>query len=452
MKAMNIIKAYYDRILDIFMEEYGDIIRSAQPGHCMKVTGFPMEVLHNLYGRLKQIKTDTQVYILSEEPNHTGNVYITPTKLIELRNDLTISILALIPVNSSTTAEDSYGNATFQNLGISEFDNIMYGKLQEEVKAFSAVKNILSYADKALKVTLQDKINYLLYVTLSESKEQAIGNGLYLLGMMPDNSIVSKKEYIAQFLSKNDDCTIVISDYSQAIADRISSLPVKADTIQGEVAKFLHENISIANRKGLCEKIYASYPNLNFSNWYGHLTNIIDLGMLHVTKVDLLGNNFKVEEGDLRLKMDSKKGAKVKLRIYFTPKPNAYEQLKRVRISLMNGDGFYKETDVVIKKVTANNKEYRDIAFTLDNSFNAGTYFFHVFAEDNDGTELNIKDMFRDEAVQAAWEKEENKSFGLSKEDFQQQNRRLLTSDSDTFFLKVIDDGTKRMQKRQEPE
>lgn len=436
---MNIINAYYDRILDIFIEVYGKIIENAQPGHCMKATGFSLEVLRDLYGRLGFLNTKTQFFILSEDPEHTGNEYITPTKLIELRNDLTISILVLIPVNSSTSAEDSYGNATFQELSITDFDRILFNKLHDEVASHTAVKTILTYAERALNATMQAKINYLLYVTLSGCTDEAIGNGMYMLGMLPDSSIVSKKEYIPQYLSKNDDCTVVLSDYSQAIADRISALPVKAGSIQPKAAKFLRDNVSIVNRNNLCEKVFTSYPELNFSNWYNHLVNVIDLGILHVTKVELSGKALSIEDEDLMMKMDARKGAKVKLRIFFSPKPNAYEQLKKVKIAIMNGDGFYKETDVITKKVTENTKEYRDVTFTLDNSFNSGTYFFHVYAEDNDGTELNVKDKFREEAVQAAWEEEEKKDFGLSKEDFQQQQRRLLTSDSDTFFLKVID-------------
>lgn len=436
---MNIINAYYDRILDIFIEVYGNNIENAKPGHCMKVTGFSIEVLRDLYSRLGHLNTKTQFFILSEDSEHTGNEYITPTKLIELRNDLTISILVLIPVNSSTSAEDSYGNATFQELSITEFDRILFDKLHDEVASHSAVKTILTYAERELNATMQAKINYLLYVTLNGCSDEAIGNGMYMLGMLPDSTIVSQKEYIPQYLSKNDDCTVVLSDYSQAIADRISALPVKAGSIQPKAAKFLRDNVSIVNRNDLCEKVFTNYPELNFSNWYANLVNIIDLGILHVTKVELSGKALSIKGEDLIMKMDPRKGAKVKLRIFFSPKPNAYVQLKKVKIAIMNGDGFYKETDVITKKVTENTKEYRDVTFTLDNSFNSGTYFFHVYAEDNDGTELNIKDKFRDEAVQAAWEAEEKKGFGLRKEDFQQQQRRLLTSDSDTFFLKAID-------------
>ena len=145
---MNIINAYYDHILHIFMEVYGENIKNAQPGNCMKVTGFSMDVLRDLYGRLSLLNTSTQFYILTEDENLTGHEYITPTKLIELRNDLTISILVLIPVNSFTSAEDSYGNATFRDLSISDFDERLFSKLEAQLADKAAVKNALNYADK----------------------------------------------------------------------------------------------------------------------------------------------------------------------------------------------------------------------------------------------------------------------------------------------------------------
>ena len=70
---MNIINAYYDHILNIFMEVYGESIKNAQPGNCMKVTGFSMEVLRDLYGRLSLLDTSTQFYILTENEDLTGH-------------------------------------------------------------------------------------------------------------------------------------------------------------------------------------------------------------------------------------------------------------------------------------------------------------------------------------------------------------------------------------------
>lgn len=433
---MDIIKAYYDHILDIFMEVYGDTIESASPGHCMKVTGLSLDVLKDLYCRLCVLDTKTQIYILTEDEEETGHEYITPTKLIEMRNDLTIPLLVLIPVNSFTSAEDSYGNATFRELSINDFDARLFFKLQDQLSGLKGVKQILQFADRALNLTVQDKVRYLLYITLNGSTDEAVGNGLYLLGLIPDSEIVSKGDYIPQFLSKNDECQSILSDYSISIADKIGSLPIKPGTIQDDVAKLLRDQNGVENRKDLCAKILNEYPELNFSKWYAHLKNIVALGELHITKVDIIRKGTD----RLILKVDQKKGAKVKLRIFFSPKPSAYEQLKKVKVLMMNGDGYYEETELCTKKVSENAKEYRDISFTITDQFVNGTYFFHVCALDEDGTILNINDHFQDEATQKLWEIEKEKGGGaLSKEDFQQLHRKLLTSDSEDFFLEIKD-------------
>ena len=434
---MDIIKAYYDHILDIFMEVYGNTIKEASPGHCMKVTGLTMDVLRDLYSRLCILETKTQIYILTEDEDLTGHEYISPTKLIELRNDLTIPLLVLIPVNSFTSAEDSYGNATFRELNINDFDIRLLRKLEERLSTIKELKQVLTFADKALNVTVQDKVRYLLFISMSYNVEEAVGNGLYLLGLIPDNAIITKGDYIPQFLSKNDDCISILSDYSISLADKIGNLPIKAGTIQDDIAQLLRSQSGVVERKTLCEKIIRDYPELNFSKWYNHLKSIVTLGELHITKVDI------IRKGDDRLilKIDPKKGAKVKLRIFFSPKPSAYEQLKKVKVLMMNGDGYYEETEICTKKVSENAKDYRDISFTINDQFVNGTYFFHVCAIDDDGTVLNINDHFQDEATQKLWEEEKKKDGGgMSKEEFQQTYRKLLTSDSEDFFLELKTD------------
>lgn len=447
---MDIINAYYDHIIDIFLEVYGDTIKYASPGHCMKVTGLSMDVLRSLYKRLSDLETNTQMYILTEDEELEGPEYISPSKLIELRNDLTISILVMIPVNSFTSAEDSYGNATFQELSITDFDLRLFRRLEDQLSSIKALKQILQFADRALNITIQDKVRYLLYVILNRNTDEAVGNGLFLLGLIPDSVIVSKNEYIPQFLSKNDECLSILSDYSISIADKIGSLPIKAGTLQDDVAKMLREQSDVDNRKSICERILVDYPQLNFSNWYDQLKSIVTLGELHITKVDI------VRKGTDRLilKVDQKKGTKVKLRVFFSPKPSAYEQLKKVKVLMMNGDGYYEETELCTKKVSENAKDYRDISFPITDQFVNGTYFFHVCAIDEDGTVLNINDHFQDEATQKLWEKEKEKGAdALTKEEFQQLHRKLLTSDSEDFFLEIkegpdddTDDAVTRMK------
>lgn len=433
---MDLRKEYYSRMLDMFMSRYSSVIENAPEGHCMKVTGFPLEVLTELRQRTLARSTNADCFILSE--TLSGEDYITPTKLIELRNDLTKPILILIPVNSNTSAEDSYGNATFQDLSVKSLDEMLYKSLLEEIGTNKTISMVLLYVGKNLNVTINDKINYLLYVLLNGKTDEAIGNGIFYLGLIPDSTLTNKKDYTQTFLMKNDDCISIMSDFSSTIADRIVELPIKPNTLQKEVAGFLKANSQYNTRVGLCQQI-LEYPSLNFSQWEKVLTNILELGKLHVTMVELGGKALTEKEGDTEIVVDPTKGAKVKLRIHFSPKPSKYEELKKVRIALMNGDGFYKEVDLLTKKVSENKQGHRDIQITIPSgAFDNGSYFFHVFAEDENGTVLNTKDEFKIESVQQEWLKEEENG-GLSKEEFQQRYRVLLTSDSNTFFLRNKD-------------
>lgn len=433
---MDLRKEYYSRMLDRFMSKYGNIIDNATDGHCMKVTGFPLEVLTDLRYKITSRSTNAECYILSE--TLIGADYITPTKLIELRNDLTKPILILIPVNSNTSAEDSYGNATFQDLSVKTLDEMVLKSLLEEIGGNKTVGYVLNYVDKNLNVTVNDKINYLLYILLSGKTDEAIGNGIFYLGLIPDSTLTQKKEYTQTFLMKNDDCISIMSDFSSTIADRVVEIPIKPNTLQKEVAAFLKSNSQIKTRIELCHQI-LEYPGLNFSQWEKVLTNVLELGKLHITNVELSGKAYSEKEGDAEVMVDSK-GAKVKLRIHFSPKPSKYEALKKVRIALMNGDGFYKEVDLLTKKVSENKQGHRDIQITIPyEGFDNGTYFFHVYAEDENGTVLNTKDEFKIESIQEEWLKEESEENGMSKDEFQQRRRALLTSDSNTFFLKNKD-------------
>lgn len=437
---MDLRKEYYTRMLDTFMKSYGNIIENAPEGHCMKVTGFPSDVLPNLRAKVMETTSKADCFILSEEK--TGAEFITPTKLIELRNDLSKPILVLIPVNSNTAAEDSYGNATFQDLNVKELDGRLLASLIKEAEGNHTVKTALNYADKNLNVSTSNKINYLLYVSLNGFNKSAIGNGIFHLGLIPDEKLAIRGEYAQHFLAKNDDCITVMSEFSATIADRVVELPIKNNSLQQEVAEFLKKNILINSRQKLCEAILDCSP-LNFANWDKALTDVLELGKIHVTDVVVSGQAYSDADGDPTVTVDSKRGAKIKLRVYFSPKPSQYEQLKKVKIALMNGDGFYKEHDLLTKKVTENDRAYRDITLTINHGeYNNGTYFFHVYAEDENGTELNTKDEFRDEEIQRLWEKEESSDGAMTKEDFSQKNRALLTSDSLPFYLLNKDSET----------
>ena len=129
---MDSIKSlYYERFVQHVVESYSSKLKQAKPGHCMKITGLALKELRILLPMLRPINPDLAVYILSESVK--GEEFIHATKLIELRNDPTKAVLILVPSNSRTSAEDSYGDATFQNLSVAELQGSFFSQLFNDI-------------------------------------------------------------------------------------------------------------------------------------------------------------------------------------------------------------------------------------------------------------------------------------------------------------------------------
>ena len=434
---MNTTQLYYTRILDTFIEEYENQLTQVKEGHCMKVVGLPLDVLENLYDRLKALNLSLQIFILSE--TNEGERYISATKLIELRNDLSLSILVLIPVNVSTAAEDSYGNATFKELSIAHLNQRLLNKLMSEVQNNDIIREILGFTKEGF--SQQKILDYLLYVIENDQSKEAIGKGLFILGLLPDADIAKDNTLVRRRLSINNESVTQMVDYSKQINDRIDALPLLPNTLQRELAMFLQMEKKVNSRTELCEAVANHYTDIDFSKWNDCIKGIdvTSLGNLTVSSVELYSKSFGNDlEGDLTLPIQSNKPAKIKVRVFFSPKPRAFPDLKRVRIAIYNVDGMYCEYDrLKTANVTDNARDYRDVTVTIKpNDFNSGRYFFHIFAEDENGTVLNQKDGFKDDAWLDKWNEVKEQ---MTKDEFVERNRAFLTSDSETFFLQTVD-------------
>ena len=93
----NLTSIYYEQFLSLILEEYNDEFSNAKAGHCMKITGLAVSELKELYNKINAGYSNLTTYILSDEEK--GEMFISATKLIELRNDLTFPLLILIPSN-----------------------------------------------------------------------------------------------------------------------------------------------------------------------------------------------------------------------------------------------------------------------------------------------------------------------------------------------------------------
>ncbi|MBL7968429.1 MAG: ATP-binding protein [Prolixibacteraceae bacterium] len=430
---MELSQLYYQLLLSLILDEYKDEFINAKPGHCMKITGLALRELQPLCAAVRALPGDLQTYILSDEIK--GDEYISANKLIEFRNDDSLPLLILIPSNSRTSTEDSYGNATFKNLFIEHLDNKLFENLKAEIptNARATIMEIFDYLRIQGLRTIQ-YLQYLLYVKSLHWSDAAIGNGLAYLTMIPDEKITKEYAHIRQRLLYNLKCVDILGDFAHPVPDRIRELPLTPNSLQKEITAFLRTENSLKNKSEICQAILQSYPDLNFGNW--KVPDFETIHNLHVFVDRITSKDMRVSEGDLTLTIPREKSSKLKIRISTKPSPKDFKDLKNFRIVLMAIDGWYPVTDVKKTKITENARNYREVTMDFSEAmFEEGSYFLRVFAEDENGGILNTQDDFISEEWTERWKAEQKQNPELTRDQFSEANRIKYTSDSEDFYL-----------------
>ena len=447
---------YYERFLPFLVESYSKSIKAAKPGHCMKVTGLALSELRTLIPMLRPLNSAVSVFILSED--ETGPDFIRASKLIEMRNDPEATILVLIPANSRTSAEDSYGDATFKNLSAAElkvdFLNYLIYEIPEEKKAsWDSVWQVL----QQYVVPSMQLVNYLLFVDSEHYADEAWGNGLFLLGMLPDSKLVHPDTNMRRNLALNKEkCADVLCDYSIAPADRVAQLPIKAQTIQKEILNLLTAQDIVNERFALCEEIYSNHPDLNFALWplldkfKGDIKEVVVYAEI-VPGKDPKKELVTDDQGNYILSLHSGKKSKVSFRVTFNPSPKENLDIAYFEVYLVALDGF-SEVGVLKKVKLSNRSASRKLSVNFEkDKFENGEYLIRVHAFDADGIILDTANPFKEPAVQEQWKQASKENPNLTPEQFRLENMVLFcnetapfTIDNDGEEIEVVDAVDKR--------
>ena len=95
-------------------------LKAREPGHCMSVLDLDEELMVSLVKGIRRQVPAANVHVLTDTPAATDDdLYISSTKLVELRNPLPDGSLrpplcVFLPANLRTSAEDSFGRTTFE--------------------------------------------------------------------------------------------------------------------------------------------------------------------------------------------------------------------------------------------------------------------------------------------------------------------------------------------------
>lgn len=440
MENIKTISAYYQKIIDLVIELHHSEFSNAISGHCMKITGLGIRELEYLWDILKTKYAQIDTYIV-DEIQSSSDKYISATKLIELRNRQDKPLMVLIPSNSRTAAEDSYGNATFKEISLDGIDVKLKDKLLSALPdEFKKViqDDILNYL-KYENINLSCIINYLVALDTEGLNKKNIGDFIFYLNLIPDSDLIDKVNKTRSRLNFNLISTKLLSAFNKPLHERISELPLETNTLQKQLVDCIKSEKSVKTADSLCQAIFEKYPNLNFSNW-----QIPDLNFEQIKLIceEIKSSDFKVEDGVKVLRTESNNTSKVKIRFTTKPNPKDIEDLRFFKIVLMAVDGGAGEEMTVLRRLknTSTNRTYREAIVELNsNSIDEGSYFFRVFAEDEHGNILNADDDFKDAKVQKAWLEAKAKDSDIPKSSFNYK----LTCDTEDFHY-VLEENVEK--------
>jgi DNA phosphorothioation-dependent restriction protein DptH len=433
------ISTYYQRVIELILNLYREDLKIAIPGHCMKITGLGFSELEYLWSRVKEEFPEINVFIISNLPDN--DKCISASKLIEYRNQESSPLLILIPSNSRTAAEDSYGNATFKEISLDGIEENLKTELIKSIPTeYSSViaNDILGHLRASGLRTVQ-VIKYLLELEKVGYNNENIGNRLYHLNLIPDSILVSDLDKIKSRLNFNLDSIQLIASFNKPLYDRISELPLESNTLQKDIIDFLKNESELKSVEEICFAIFNQFQNLNFSNWS---IPELDFKEFKLIIEEIKSNDFKIEDGVKVLHAGLNSTSSIKIKFNTNPPPNATNDLKYFKVILMAVDGFAGEEVAVIRKLknSASTRPYREVTVDLNSNITEeGSYFFKVLAEDEHGNTLNFDDDFKDSKIQSAWDLNRADNPEISKSEFPYKR----TCDTEDFFF-VIGESVER--------
>lgn len=449
---MNYISLYYDKFLQVYVDHYRQTIKQAKPGHCMKVTGLALPELKRIIEPLRAINPEARVYILSDDEK--GDNFIHATKLIELRNDNSAPLLVLIPVNSRTSAEDSYGDATFKDLAIdndvkAHFRAVLKDGIPEDQRD---TWNIVSDLFDRYGISDEGFIRYILFMEQQGWDKRAWGEGLYNVGLLPDSKLFEDKDKTLRRFIYNIMCTEIFCDFSTSISDKVQQIPVRPDSIQRDIVDFFMKEPGLNDRDAICEKVYKEYPNLYFSVWpikklEDDTENVIVYAELMPGK-DPDKELVKDVNANYILQIKPNKKGKVKVRMSFSASTSELPDLQKYQVLLINADGYVVRDELRNAKLNISGKSKTVTINIPYGAYEDGTYFLRVHALDPDGVQLDNANPFIPDSVQAQWEEYLHlnapdatpEKVAALNEQFQQEHNVLHSNETTFFTLTNADD------------
>jgi hypothetical protein len=386
-----------------------DIIASRGNGHCMRVADLDPRLMVVLTRGLRREVPEAQVFILEGNGKNTEDVdlYISSTKLVELRNplpdgSLRAPLLVFLPSNLQTNAEDSFNVASFEEIYLADvYQQLVRTLLQQVPPPLQGyVKEIFKYLNEQ-KWRWGDPVaqaRFLLSAIANEIGGDTLGAALYELGLVPDFHLFTEPTTTNFRIRKNlESMQKLTLNLDRSIRGRVLDLELSDRSIQNKLTEFLIE----AGVENPCKwtgqiVLNRQYWELSFDKWKFQEDINPDRVLIEILKVEL--PHVRENETNERLQsligqqvLAPKEQKKFKVEFRVEPHPQQIQGLEHFTVQILNQDG---GTVGVVKKIKGWQTKNPVKNVTLDKldkfDFEEGWHFIRVLPWTDNGEPIPL--------------------------------------------------------------
>jgi DNA phosphorothioation-dependent restriction protein DptH len=282
------------------------IVDDRGPGHCMRITDLDDEVMESICNELLRTRPGRNIFILGSHDQEDLPHRITSTKLVELRNPdangvLRQPLLVFIPTSIRTSAEDSFGVATFEELTFhtiyEDFVNSLLDRLP--VTLIGHVRDIFGMLSEEGWLFADDvsRVRYLLTALENGIDGETLGASLYELNLVPDFKLFADLPLVVRKIRRNLGSVRSLMASHKSVRGRVADLGLSDKTLESRLFAYF-EKYDIQEPEAWTQPIAIdkTWWSISFDKWTFQEELSLDRVLLTVLETDL--PVVREDEGD----------------------------------------------------------------------------------------------------------------------------------------------------------
>jgi hypothetical protein len=341
-------------LADALCPQLAQMISARGAGHCMRVADLDVEFMETACINLRKATANENIFILCQKDHVSKPYHITSTKLVELRNpdsegNLRPCLLVFIPSHLRTSAEDSFGVATFEDVSLEGIYGAVLSSLLDRVPQTLAgqVRSLFRCLSQERDSAVDESamVRYLLTAMENGIDGETLGASLYELTLIPDFKVFSETVNFEGRIVRNLNTVLELIDSHKSVLGRVSGLNLKDAQLEKGIVAFFGK-YDVQETKAwmpliACEK---TWWNLSFHKWV--FKEDLNLDTIMVRSVETELPEVSEKETDERLSelagqkvLIPSKTRKMNISFEVRPLPSRVRGLEYFTVQILSKDG-----------------------------------------------------------------------------------------------------------------